>query len=435
MKNNFIDKLNLSKLNSAIVFKNVNVVPMDTERIIKNQDVIVEDDKIIYVGDADSCKLPSNARVINGKGKYILPGLTDMHVHICNKNELLLYLANGVTTIRNMWGFKIFGRDLHLELKKEIENGNLLGPKIYTAGSFFDGNPPIWPMSNIVTSSQKAESMVLEEKEKGYDFIKLYSKLSQDNYNSVIIAAEKNNIPAVGHVPGQVSIDHVLKSNQYTIEHLLGYVDLYGRKDLSIPLDKYEEYAVKTKENGIWNCPTITTNQYVCPEEDYVVVDESKFKYMSPYMRKYWGNVKKTQHKIINKFNFQYPSKSNIYRMKMLKSLNQVDAKIILGTDANMLNTLPGFSIHEELHNMVLAGLTPYEAIYAGTHASAECLRDNNNSGTITEGKKADIIMVKDNPLKDISNLKKLDGVMVQGKWISEEKMIGLLEGLAEYYS
>lgn len=431
MRRSYISRLKYPKPNSIVVFKDVNVVPMDRERVLENQTVIVENEKIAAIGDVDKLQIPVNAQIIDGKGKYLLPGLTDMHVHLSDENDLLLYVANGVTTIRNMWGFKVLRRDLHLEIKKSIDNGELLGPKLYTAGNFFDGKPPIWPMANKITSPQEAERAVLKEKEKGYDFIKIYSKLTKENYAAVLKAAKKYNIPAVGHVPSQVSIDHALEAKQCTIEHLLGYVDSYGRDSSSIPTHQYDYYAEKTKEKGVWNCPTIVVNQYVCPEEESnSISNTSKLKYISPYMRKYWKNVRKSQHRIIRRFKFQYPSKSNESRIKMLRSLNRAGAKIILGTDANMLNVLPGFSIFEELQNMVSAGMTPYEAIYAGTHAAAECLGNIQNSGTITKGKKADLILVKDNPLKDISNLMMRKGVMLRGVWLTEEKLKEMLMGL-----
>ena len=171
---------------SVIVFKNVNVIPMNTETVLENYNVIIKDGKIVKLGKAWKTRVPKNATVIDGKGKYLTPGLFDMHVHIWLDDELELYLANGVTGVRDMFGN--FGR---LSLKKKIEEGHILGPRLYVASPILDGEPPYWEGSTVITSPQDGEGYVKTYKGMGYDFIKIYEGLTNYVYAAIIEAAKE----------------------------------------------------------------------------------------------------------------------------------------------------------------------------------------------------------------------------------------------------
>lgn len=383
---------------STIVFKNVNVIPMDSEIILEGYNVIIEDGRIVDLGKSGEVKIPKDVRIIQGKDKFLTPGLVDMHVHYWYEDDLTLYLANGVTTIRDM-----FGNPNNLNIKEQIQEGSLLGPRFYTASPIMDGSPPIWPGSAVPATPEEARKFVIEFKEMGYDFIKVYERLSANVYNSIIKTAKEQDILVVGHVPELVGIEKVIKSGQKTIEHLDNYYDGEGLYDLTV-------------ENNVWNCPTIV----VYDRRVYPVEILDGVNYMSP-------QTIQSYQRSLNPYS---PSIGTLKRIT--RKLHEKGAKILLGTDANNPFVIPGFSIHDELCNLVDAGLTPYEAIKAGTYNAAECLEVLDEAGSIEIGKNADLVLLSANPLDDITNMKAIDGVMIKGNWISKFEIEEMLEAISE---
>jgi hypothetical protein len=180
---------------------------MDQERILDRQTAIVREGKIAEIGPAATVRLPEGAIRINGRDKFLMPGLADMHVHLESEHDLDVYLAHGITTLRNM-----SGRPGHLKLRDEIQNETRLGPTLYVATPMLDGDPPVWPTSRIILNAIQAETAVLEYKKTGYDFIKIYSLLSTVAFDGIITAAKKHGMRVVGHVPSYTGITRVLES-------------------------------------------------------------------------------------------------------------------------------------------------------------------------------------------------------------------------------
>ncbi|MFO7814515.1 MAG: hypothetical protein R6V14_02035 [Halanaerobiales bacterium] len=199
--------------NNTIVFKNVNIIPMNKKGILKNRSVIIKDEIIQKITSKGNLNINKEAYVIDATGKYLMPGLSDMHVHIRNKSDLKLFLANGITTVRNMAGHKT-----HLIYKKKINNGEIIGPNIITTTPLLDGNPPIYPHADVLSNTKVARETVREYKEKGYDYIKVYEKLNKEVYDAIIEEAKRQNIEVVGHVPDKVGIRNVISSGQVSIE-------------------------------------------------------------------------------------------------------------------------------------------------------------------------------------------------------------------------
>ena len=415
-----------------MVFKNVNVIPMNTERVLKNYNIIINDGKIVKLGKAWKTRVPKNATVIDGKGKFLTPGLIDMHVHIWLDDELELYLANGVTGVRDMFGN--FGR---LSMKKKIQEGKILGPRLYVASPIIDGDPPYWDGSTVITNPDDAEKYVKSYKEMGYDFIKIYEGLTNDVYDAIIEAAKKEDIPVVGHIPSSVGIEKALQAGQKSIEHLDKYTDS-------------EDLYNMTIDNNVWNCPTIVlyTNRILPLLGEKVAGIE----YVDPRSVSIWGvrmglprgsaeeYVKSNQY--IADSLPQESIESYVERVKSIieesktvtKNLYDRGGIILLGTDTNNPFIVPGFSIHDELFNLVEAGLTPYEAIKAGTYDAAEFLNILEEAGTVEENKNADLVLLDGNPLDDIANMKKIEGVMLMGRWISKSEIDDMLNSRLEEY-
>ncbi|MCH8815906.1 MAG: hypothetical protein IH957_12605 [Chloroflexi bacterium] len=203
----------------ASAFVDVTVVPMDEERLLEGQTVVVQEGKIASVGPTEQSNLPEEVQRIDGGGRYLMPGLVDMHVHYNEPSFAALFIAHGITTVRNMWGSPI-----HLRARDLIARGEGFGPNIYTCGPLMDGDPPWWPGSAVIETAEEAERSVAEQKEQGYDFLKVYSNLKREAYDAIVSAAGKYDIRFVGHVPERVGLAHALASGQASIEHLHGYL-------------------------------------------------------------------------------------------------------------------------------------------------------------------------------------------------------------------
>ena len=427
-------------------FVGVNVVPMNQNGVLRNQTVTVSDGRIVSIDKTDGSRIPNDARRIDGKDRYLLPGLADMHVHQWNEGDLLLFLANGVTTIRNMWGTsrQLVWRDM-------ITQGHLLGPTIYTAGPLLDGKPPIWNSSKVIETANEAEEEVAREKNAGYDFIKVYNGLSAEVYDAIIATAKKYGMPIAGHIPDKVVLDHAQKAGQSSIEHLTGYFaaieaddsPFKGKLDRQsryaavdyIDEDKISQVVTDTIRAGTWNCVTLVVYQNFIPlEQARQVLQRPEMKYASPLDLSSWDPSKDFRLKTMAASDFERVRRGDKLRQKLTRALHNAGAHILLGTDTPNPFVVQGFSIHTELQNFVQAGLTPYEAIRAGTADAAQFLNATHEFGTIEVGKRADLILVEGNPLEDVTSLSSRIGVMVRGQWFSQIQLQNMLDDLATTY-
>ena len=444
----------VQKSEDIIVFQNVNLVPMTNEKIVKGQTVLVRGKRIIEIGPSKRIAVPQNARVIDGTGAYLMPGLADMHMHTRDNwddwmgdwpvSPLLLYLANGVTTIRcfgpEMSGYVLRWRD-------KINSGQLIGPTIYTSGPIIYG-----PVNN-------PKKIVLEQKAQGFDFIKLYSFLPKDEFHEAMIAAKQAGMYTAGHIPFQVGLEGVLSEGMDEIAHIeelsFEFVDFDRNKGLTgrewmpyviktayqqvkpyfgLNMEELDEkfgvlassVATKVHSADVPVCTTLFLDEVIVEKlyepEQFLSKPENRY-----LPRKYLAAVRQGREKHQMQFrggeDFA-PFKRSIDRI-LLKYLKEAEVLFVLGTDAGTgwMGLVPGFSIHDELRILTENGFTPYEAIKTGTVNAAivvEKMNGNGDFGTIEIGKKADLILVEDNPLEDVANIKNILGVMASGRWYNK---------------
>ncbi|NOH03376.1 MAG: amidohydrolase family protein [Chloroflexi bacterium] len=423
--------------NPVVAFANVNVIPMDSERVLEDQTIVVREGVIESIGSSE--QVPREALIVDGRGKYLVPGLVDMHVHIQDENEMLLLIANGVTSVRNMWGntgkMLRFGFPNQLALREQIEQGALFGPTIYTAGPVMEGSPSFHPIAEVSDTPEAARESVAWQEAQGYDFIKVYDHLSPEVYQAIVEAARENDIPVVGHVPFAVGLDGVLESGQQTIEHLTGYIDPDAVRFI-IPEDQLDDHAVKTREAHIWN--VVTLSEYPkskeTPEGFERLQNQPGMAYVSPFTRMFSPFLYMMAAKTHTYQGADYPERIAELNRRMVAALHEAGAGILLGTDAAQAYHIPGFAVHEELAYLVEAGLSPYEAIEAGTRNAAIAMGKFDEFGTIETGKRADLILLDANPLDDVGNIQKRVGVMLRGRWLTEEQLQSMLDGLVESY-
>lgn len=420
------------KTTGTVAFVEVNVVPMDREQIIERQTVITQDGKISEIGPASKLQVPPDALKIDGRDKYLMPGLADMHIHLNYEEELVLFLANGVTTIRNMSGFSEF-----LEWRKRICDGDLLGPTIYTTGPIIDGNPSSFEESIIIETPEAAAKEVVAQKEEGYDAIKILSNLSPDVYEAIIAAAKEHNLPVYGHVPKRVGLERAMDSGQHSIEHMKDFYDALrpsGWSDEQADLGKIPDLAARTATKGVWVCPTLGIYRIYAAnsEEIKTIRNHLSMKYVPAQHRDPWNELER--YLLSDRWDNKGAKQMLDDVFQIVKGMHDAGTKLIVGTDSPIPFQVPGFSIHRELQDFVNLGMTPFETIKAATRNAAEFMGALEEFGTVAAGRRADLILVKANPLNDVANVAKRVGVMVGGRWFSESELQKKLDLLAEKF-
>lgn len=401
----------------AIAFVNVTVVPMDRERTIANQTVVVRDGRIAEVGPSDKVKAPKGAVVVDGKGKYLMPGLAEMHGHLPHPSQgpeaealfLRLFVANGVTTVRGMFGFPN-----HPALRDRVARGEVFGPTLYVACPALSGNSAKTP--------EDGRRLVKEYKAAGFDLLKIHEGLSLETYDAIAAAAREANIPIAGHIPDAVGLEHAIATRQSSIEHLDGYLEAL-EDDAGMP-----KLAARTREAGVWNTPTMALFATIFGSESADTLRQRpEMRFVPKAMVDQWAAQRTAQAASIAQMGDE-AAKIAAGRMKMLKALADGGAKLLLGSDAPQVFSVPGFSLHREMRVMADAGLTPYQILESGTRNPAVYVGAEKEFGTVEVGRRADLLLVDANPLADVANVARRSGVMVRGRWYPEAELRAMIE-------
>lgn len=441
-------------------FIHVNVVPMTQENIDMDQMVLIAGDRILAVGPTDSASIPENATIIDGEGAYLMPGLADMHMHT-NQNwdsgtwpvsPLFLYLANGVTTIRD---FGPGGTELTYPLKwrEEIQDGARIGPTIYTSGKIL-----------FVSPLGDPHGLVRENFNLGFDFLKLYSYLSQEDFHEALVEAKALGMYSAGHVPHAVGLEGALTKGMNEIAHveelLFEFIEFDRNKQLSP--DEWLEYLIQSamrqfdlvsgfNEAEFAHQHSDTIQQVIeqlnangTPIDTTMVVDDGiqqkVFKLDAFLARPESGFLPPAYLDLLRsgqeKHQLQFNSIKNLAVYKydidqwLLREIHQAGIRLLLGTDSGILAVVPGFSIHDELRILVENGLTPFEAIATGTINAAfvvEKMIGGGDFGAVEAGKRADLLLTSENPLEDVGAIKDLLGVMAAGRWYPRDQLDQML--------
>ncbi len=393
------------------------VVPMDREGVLRDHSVIVRGDRIVLVAPAQTIDT-QGATVIDARGKWIVPGLADMHVHVWSDKDFGLYLLNGVTTIRNMWG-----TEQHLAWRTALAAGTMLGPTLLTTGPVLDGSPPIWPGSTIVDSADVARSVVKQQKAAGYDFIKVYTRLSLDAYNAIVAEAKTQAIPVVGHVPTSVGLDAALASGQRSIEHLDGFLPVGGAPRVGA------SEVNQTVSAGTWNCPTLVLMERFSRLDDPAQLESlAGLEYIDVETRERWNPANDFRLQSWTPKTFARARAQTITASNLVADLSRAGAHLILGTDTGNPYVIPGFAAHDELRLLVDAGLTPWQAIRTATASAAEFMEKRGEFGVIAAGARADLLVVDRDPLLAVDALADPALVIVRGRVLTREQLLSNLK-------
>lgn len=392
-----------------LLLEHVHVVPMDVERVLRDCPVLVRDGRIAAMGEFEA---PRDAVRIDGGGRYLLPGLHDLHVHCWYEEELTLYVANGVTTVRNLWG-----KPMHLAWRREER----FRPDFHTSGPILDGAPPTWEGSRVVRTPEEARDVVAAHLRDGYGFLKVYNRLAPEVYDAIVAEAKRAGIRVVGHVPHAVGLRRAIAAGQSSIEHL----ELYEGNEWEAPA---------TAAAGVWNCPTLGVLRKAVPREEAEELRlRPEMRFVPPRLRATWDSMtgEGTPRWLAAKY--RMPGGFFELQGRVVRALRDAGAGLLLGTDSGSPFVVAGFSIHEELRLLVEAGLTPFEALRAGTRDAARYL--GTDAGVIAPGRRADLLLVEGDPLEDVANAARIAGVVLRGAWHPKADLDRRLEEVAASYA
>ena len=428
----------------SYAFENVTVIPMDSEGLRPGQTVVVVEGRITAVGPAGSVAIPEGAERIAGAGRFLMPGLAEMHAHVPptesgwpDREELsdilFLYVANGVTTIRGM-----LGAPYQIELRDALARGEILGPTLYAAGPSLRDHTPA-----------EAEALVRANAAAGYDLQKIHPGASRATWDRMVRVAREVGLTFGGHVPAAVGVEHALASGISTIDHLDGYVEAVASAGVrarlargeNVPLrevvasatpERIREIARLTVAAGTWQVPTLYLweNLRGAPDVDALMASP-ELRYIPHQQREQYRNA-------VIRSSRPTPEVSaahNQLRLDILKEIHDAGGRILMGTDSPQLFNVPGFSLHREIERMEAAALSCWAVLRSGTREVAryvaEALGQEGNFGAVVVGSRADLLLLEANPLDDFGNVQRRAGVMVNGRWLSAAQIEEGLERLA----
>jgi imidazolonepropionase-like amidohydrolase len=437
----------------TLAIKHVTVIDASGHAAEPDRTVIVDRDRIVAVGPSGRTHIPRNTVVVDGTGKFLIPGLWDMHVHGASDARApwshLLFLANGVVGVRDMWG----PPDAHAWRATQASNEDP-SPAIFLGSPVIDGPNPAWPDSIVVADEAQGREVVDQQRDRGADFIKVYSRLSRNVYFAIAGEANKCGIPFEGHVPESVTAAEASGAGQKSIEHLTRVADGCSKEEESIDselqrqealfrapgatmaqkidsgkniirlnmrvVETFDEATAKSLfalfvKNRTWQCPTLTLLR--AQIDDPQAANDPRLKYLSKEVRAKWdaGYYKNVppgpRAAIVNLSRLQFEESKRIVGL-----MYRAGVPILAGTDTMNPQCFPGFGLHDELALLVDAGLTPLAALQAATRNAAEFMGQLDRRGTIEVGKTADLVLLDKDPLADIHNTRSIQAVVLSGK-------------------
>jgi len=444
-------------VDTSVVFENVNVVPMDSERILEGQTVIIEDHRIAGIGPSGDIDIPSDAHVVDGEGRFLIPGLSDMHMHTFgSENDLLVYLANGVTTIR------ILGGDppTVLEWRDQIRAGTRVGPSIWVWWPQIESHDFDWELGTefatrggetFVHTPEEAERLVAEVAAMGVDGIKSHGVISSEVFQALLNSAARHGLPFDGHVP----IDHNSREQDRVcsgsdcwndfrtmgtpalahVEELIKVVEWSDGSIREASDESIRQVAQDAADDGLWVTSTVHLFQSVVDQAadlEGALAEMEDVRYLHPgVFDSRWGLGKNYYSDLGSRL---WYSEYLVAMEKMLLALYESGALLMAGTDATLPLMVPGFSLHDELETMADIGLSPYDVLRTSTYNPALYLGELEEFGTIEVGKRADLVLLEGDQLEDIANTREIAGVMAQGRYYSGTDLDLMLEAVTQDY-
>jgi imidazolonepropionase-like amidohydrolase len=411
---------NSASARKSLAITHVAVIDTSGGRLKPDMTVVIINGRITAIGKSRTVKIHRDAQVINAAGKFLIPGLWDMHVHIDNDDfdktaHLRLFIVNGVTGIRIM-----NGTPQHHLWRQEIESGSLLGPRMVIASRIIDGPNSFVSGAVKVNNEEEARAAVRKAKQEGADFIKVHDTLPRVAYFAVIDEAKRLGLPVEGHVPAAITAKEASDAGQKSIEHFTGLAE--SETDAA----KADALIAVFTKNHTWNCPTIIMRNNYAVLDDRSLANDPRLRYVKPSWRNSWlsmtngsGSVPSTE----------WTGRREIVRREkaLVGRFQRAGVGILAGTDDISPYVIPGFSLHDELVLLVESGLTPIQALQTATLNPAKFFNQLASFGTVEKGKFADLVLLNASPLEDIRNTTKISAVVVNGRFLDRQELNSIL--------
>ena len=435
------------------LISNVNVVDVEKGIVLRDMHVLIKDSLIdVIIPDKQKKNLPVADTVVNGKNKYLIPGMWDMHTHVFAPDQMFpLLVANGITGIRDMFDDI---RNIN-QWRNRMRTGSLLNIDLFVSGPIIDGPRPVWPGSVAVNNAEQGRRAVDSVKNiLKADFVKVYSLLSRESYFAIAEEAKKQKISFAGHVPNVLTAIEAAKSGQKSQEHLYGLIEAAGdssdfyfqyqqgkltdttlrnrdqrRKFLlrTFNHEKLRSVLKEIKTTDTWMSPTLTVNYGIAYMDDTTMLYSPRMQYMGDYYKSFWDYRKDFRFRGYTTETFAISRKEFDLKLQIVKAIHEAGIPIIAGTDFPNPHCYPGFSLHDELQFYVKAGLTNAQALRTATLNPALFFNIEKTHGTVSTGRTAHLVLLSDDPLKDIANTQKIEMVILRGKVYTRNDLDALL--------
>ena len=425
-------------LQNVFAIINVNVIPMTPgAEILPNATVIIKNEKIVSLNGS----IPDHAEIIDGKGKWLIPGLIDMHVHVpadgtfrlkfptraattfFNTQDVMTpFVANGITTI-----FELTARAEHFGQRNEIASGDVIGPRMALA-ALINGRDESGRTANTPSDGRQTVRIIKAE---GYEFVKVYSGLNIETYKAIVDEANKQGLKVIGHIPN--AFRGKLKDAFVPHFGMVAHAEEFSKQTDEFSDQDAKRFAQLAKENGTWLTPTLTALVWIASQARSL--DElhalHSLQYVHPLLQSKWL-TSNNYNKGTNPGRVAYLEKMINFHVQLVRAFKEAGVPIVAGTDAGVSGVVAGFSLHDEIELLVEAGLTPEEALTSATRLPSIWLGIDSVAGTIEVGKYADLVLLNDNPLISIKNTHKIFGVFVNGRWLDKSRITAMLSDLSK---
>jgi imidazolonepropionase-like amidohydrolase len=425
----------------ALLLRDVTLIDGTGAPPRRHVSVLARSGIVHEIGDAATLKAPPGARVVEGRGRFLIPGLWDMHVHLTygDEKDLGVLVANGVTSVRDMGG------DLSVldAWRARIEAGELVGPRIFRAGPTVDGPKPGIPHRLTVTNAQEAREAVARLQELGVEVIKIHNAVPRDAFFALAGEARERGIAFAGHVPMTVEPAEAAEAGQRSVEHIATLIEGTYMTRFPNELAAYEgmprwvgEEVPRLAEifarQGTWFVPTIIAYDLRARRGELAVNPDPRLRYASPSLRKYWDAVFPVTDRDRDPKAVALRRRFVELGLEMTRRMHEAGVAIAVGSDLAGRDVLPGFSVHDEIALLAAAGLSPLEALRAATAEGARLLNVAESHGTIARAKTADLVLLEADPLADIRNTGRIAAVVLRGRLLERKDLDRLLEQASE---
>jgi imidazolonepropionase-like amidohydrolase len=435
----------------VIAIEDVTVLSMRPGEEPYTATVLIVNDRIAAIGPSGAVAVPRHARRVDGAGRWLMPGLTDMHVHVDNARLMrmlsgddtipdggletadiyLPYIANGVTQIVNM-----AGTAENLAQRDEIAAGGVLGPHIFV-GAMVDGDPPLWPpgFANSVATPEQARTRVRALQAEGYDFIKTYNQLGQDSFSAIIDEARSTQGRVVGHLPGrgQGRIEDYLVPGFELVTHAEEFA--YQTRSFAESEQAIPRYAELARRNGVAIVATLTTDERILEQmqSPETLRSRDEVRFVHPYTRRWWYN--NSPYADAPAQRIEFVAQVVQFNRLLVKAFADAGVPVFTGTDALIPGIVPGFSLHDEFESLAAAGLSNEHILMAATRGASEWLGVGADRGSIAVGMRADLVLLGADPLADIGNTREIAAVFVNGRMLERSELDAMMADLDRRYA